>query len=603
MKRYLYRGIVALLLVGLLAGCGPVSDGGSGTDPVTPVIPAESEQLPFVFTEADGEMFSDRDMRGQYANGIRVTLKGKSASADGDGVRISGSTVTLTGEGPYILSGTLDDGVIKVDASGSAKVHIVLEGASITSSAAAALYIREADKVFVTLAEGTDNLLANGGSFTEAEDSKTDGAVFSRQDLTFNGTGRLTVTSPAGHGIVCKDDLVLTGGLYAIRAAAHGLDANDSIRIGPADMVISSGKDGIHAENSDDAELGFVYLSGARLNITSEGDGISAGSTLQVMQGDITVLAGGGYGNGTKATSSGWGSFPGGRQPGGYSAPVSSSDSTSMKGLKSGGDMGIFGGTVALDSADDAIHAKASLTITGGTLTLATGDDGLHADENLDVMGGQIAITQSYEGIEALHIHVSGGEVTLSADDDGLNAAGGTDASGSSGGRDGMFGAPPSFGKPGGGMPGSSGGMSSSKGSIIISGGKLYVKSTGDGIDANGTLTISGGHTTVVGPVVGDTATLDYDVSGTITGGTFIGTGGQGMAQSFSTAEQGVIALRVGNREAGTQITLTDGAGNVLMDYAPELPYAVVILSSPEIVSGQTYRMTVGDTAAEVAAE
>lgn len=598
MRRYFCRGITVLLLAALLAGCGSVSDGGPGTDPATTGIPAESEQLPFIFTEADGEMFSDRDMRGQYANGIRVTLKGKSASADGDGVRISGSAVTLTGEGPYILSGTLDDGVIKVDASGSAKVHIVLEGASVTSSAGAALYIREADKVFVTLAEGTDNLLANGGSFAEAEDSKTDGAVFSRQDLTFNGTGRLTVTSPAGHGIVCKDDLVLTGGLYAISAASHGLDANDSIRIGPADMVITSGKDGIHAENSDDAELGFVYLSGARLNITAEGDGISAGSTLQVMQGDITVLAGGGYGNGTKAASSGWGSFPGGRQPGGFSASASSSDSTSMKGLKSGGNMGIFGGTVSVDSADDAIHAKASLMIAGGILSLATGDDGLHADENLDVSGGQIAITRSYEGMEAMHVHVSGGEVTLSADDDGVNAAGGTDSSGSSGGRDGMFGAPAGFGKPGG-----HGGMSSSKGSITISGGKLHIKSMGDGIDANGTLTISGGHTTVVGPVVGDTATLDYDVSGTITGGTFIGSGGQGMAQSFSAAEQGVIALRVGNREAGTTITLTDGEGNVLVDYAPELPFAVVILSSPEIVSGQTYHMTVGDTAAEVTAE
>lgn len=602
MKRYLCRGLAVLLLTGLLTGCGPVSDGGAETDPVTPVISAESEQLPFVFTEADGEMFTDRDMRSQYGSGTRVTLSGKTAKADGDGVRISGSTVVVTGEGTYIFSGTLDDGMIAVEAGSSDKVQIVLAGVSVTSSTSAALYIREADKVFVTLAEGSDNLLANGGKFASAEDSKIDGAVFSRQDLTFNGTGRLTVTSPAGHGIVCKDDLVLTGGLYAVTAASHGLDANDSIRIGPADMVITSGKDGIHAENSDDAELGFVYLSGARLNITAEGDGISAGSTLQVMQGDITVLAGGGHGNGTKATSSGWGSFPGGRQPGGFSSS-SASDSTSMKGLKSGGNMGIFGGTVSVDAADDALHAKASLVVADGTLALATGDDGLHADENLDVTGGQISISQSYEGMEATHVHVTGGEIVLSADEDGVNAAGGTDASGVSGGRDGMFGAPAGFGKPGGGKPGGAGGMSASTGSVTISGGKLYIKSKGDGIDANGTLTISGGHTTVVGPAVGDTATLDYDVSGTITGGTFIGTGGQGMAQSFSTAEQGVIALRVGNREAGTEIALTDGAGNVLIAHAPELPFAVVILSSPEIVSGQTYRLTVGDTAAEVAAE
>ena len=187
-----------------------------------------------------------------------------------------------------------------------------------------------------------------------------------------------------------------------------------------------------------------------------------------------------------------------------------------------------------------------------------------------------------------MHIDVQGGDIKLTASDDGLNAAGGTDQSGTTGGRDGMFGG----GK--GGMGGGFGGMSSGNGSIVISGGTLYINSSGDGLDANGTLEITGGHTTVVGPTRGDTATLDYDTSGIITGGTFIGTGASGMAQTFSDSEQGVVAVSVGNQLAGTEIILKDASGNTLISCTPELDFAVVILSSPDIMKGQTYTITVG---------
>ena len=136
--------------------------------------------------------------------------------------------------------------------------------------------------------------------------------------------------------------------------------------------------------------------------------------------------------------------------------------------------------------------------------------------------------------------------------------------------------------------------MGSGNGSVTISGGTLYIRSSGDGIDANGTVTISGGHTTIVGPTQGDTATLDYDKTCVITGGTFIGTGARGMAQTFSSSAQGVVAVQVGNAAAGTQITLTDAAGKVLINHTPELNFAVLILSCPEMVSGQNYTVTVG---------
>lgn len=270
-----------------------------------------------------------------------------------------------------------------------------------------------------------------------------------------------------------------------------------------------------------------------------------------------------------------------GNSSGTSAAETDSTDSTSMKGIKASDSLTINGGTFAIDSADDSLHSNASLAVNGGTFEIASGDDAFHADDTLTVTAGTINITESYEGLEGLHVVISGGDIALVASDDGLNAAGGTDSSGS-GGRDGMFGGP--------------GSSSSSNGTILISGGTIAITAYGDGIDANGTLEITGGYITVCGPTQGDTATLDYDVSGTISGGTFIGTGASGMAQTFSSSKQGVISINAGTQSAGTQIQLSDSEGNTVITYVPALDFSVVILSSPAIISGETYTVTVGSS-------
>lgn len=583
MKKYLSLLLALALLCGLCAGCAETPQEENGTSVSNSSTPATVD-----FSKTDEDMFTDRDGEQDYEEdgSVYIQLNGDSAEASSNSVKISGTTVTITADATHIISGTLNDGMLIVNAPDTAKLQLVFNGVQITSSSSAALYILEADKVFLTLAEGTQNSLANGGTFTAIDDNNIDAALFSKQDLTVNGTGSLTVTSPAGHGIVCKDDLVITGGTYTVASASHGLDVNDSVRIsGDTALTVDAGKDGIHCENSDDAELGFVYISGGTLDIEAEGDGISAGAYVQVEDGSITVLAGGGSENGEQHSSDSFGGFMGGGHQGRSSTSATSDEGTSMKGIKAENSLLISGGTFTIDSADDSIHSNVSVTINGGTFEIASGDDAIHAEDTLTITSGTIHITESYEGLEALHILVQGGDIKLKASDDGLNAAGGTDSSGTTGGRDGMFGG-------GGRGPGGMGG--SSNGSIVISGGNLYVNASGDGLDANGTLEISGGYTVVVGPTQGDTATLDYDTSGVITGGTFIGTGASGMAQTFSDSEQGVIALQVGNQSAGTTIVLTDKDGNTVVEYAPELSFAVVILSTPEMVSGQTYSIVIG---------
>ena len=562
-------------------------------------------------------MFTDRDTRATYdeESAVRIELNGSSISASSDSVQINGTTAILTEEATYIVSGTLDDGMLVVDADEAAKLQIVLDNASITSSTSAALYVLEADKVFVTLAEGSQNALANGGSFVAIDDSDIDGAVYSKQDLTFNGSGALTVTSPAGHGIVGNDDLVLAGGTYAIASASHGLNANDSVRItGETGLTLDAGKDGIHAENNDDASLGFVYISGGTFAIEAEGDGISAGAYLQITDGAYDLLAGGGSVNGESQSSTSWGGFRGGPMETASSAEETSESSTSMKGLKAVSSLVISGGAFTIDAADDAVHTNAGMTVSGGA----------------------IDISESYEGLEALHLDIQGGEISLVSRDDGLNAAGGAD------GRFGggwMGGAPEAPAGPGeaperpdgsakepaappqdaadgsdtppemsegggrGGRGGMGGGFSSasSEGSIAISGGTLTIQASGDGLDANGTIEITGGTTVVAGPTSGDTAVLDYDTSATIAGGTFLGTGAAGMAQTFRSAEQGVVTEQVSG-EAGEEIVLADASGTALLTLSPALDFQFIVLSSPDLVSGETYTLTVGGASTEVQA-
>ena len=588
---------LVLVLALLLWGCGTADPQPSVTDPTTgsaATTPSEKEQV----IDTD-KLFTDRDQEGTYeeSNAARINFSGSAVSCDSNAVRIDGTTVTITDEGTYILSGTLDDGMVIVDTDKANKVQIVLDNAHITSSDCAPIYVRQADKVFITLADGTESCLANGGVFEAIDENNIDAVIFSREDLTLNGSGALTIESPAGHGIVSKDELTVTGGTYTVTTSSHGLNGKDNVCINGGTFTIAAGKDGIQADNTDDTALGFVYITGGTFDIRAEGDGISASGTLQIDSGSFDIVSGGGSVNGEAHSSDNWGGFGGGPggmggggRPGGRSSDTSTTetdDSTSMKGIKSDGDLAINGGTFTMDCADDAIHSNTNVTVTGGTFTVATGDDGFHAEEKLTVTNGTITVTESYEGLEALHILVSGGNIHLVTSDDGLNAAGGTDQSGT-GGRDQMFGGP-------GGM-GGMGGMGAGNGSIVISGGDLYINASGDGLDANGTLEITGGYTVVVGPTMGDTATLDYDVSAVISGGTFIGTGASGMAQTFSGSEnQGVFAVQVGSAKAGTRITLTDAQGNTVIDYTPALSFNVVILSSPDIRSGESYTITVGE--------
>ena len=561
-KRSLAAGLLVLCV--LLGGCaadppanvGSVSSGASSQETAAENI---------------SEMFTDRDLEIGYdeETAARILLSGSGASCDSEGVLISEGTVTITEEGVYILSGTLDDGMIVVDAKDSDKIQLVLDGADISSAASAAIYVRQADKVFLTTAPDSQNRLANGGEYTDMDGNSIDAAVFSKSDLTLNGSGSLTVQAQAGHGIVSKDDLVFASGSYTVSAQEHCICGKDSVRIANGSYTIVSGKDGIHAENNDDSELGFLFIGDGRFDITAGGDGLSAGNSLLVEDGEFTVCTGGGS------------EIPGNDRTG-FGQTGAAEDSVSTKGLKAAAGLTVNGGTFTIDSADDALHSNAALTVGGGKLVLASGDDGIHADGAVSIRGGTIEITGSYEGIEGLTIEISGGDIRLTAEDDGLNAAGGNDSSG--------------FGGRGGDRFAAEEGVG-----ITISGGTLRIDASGDGIDSNGSLTVTGGETYVSGPTNSGNGALDYGTEAVISGGTLVAAGPAGMAQNFGpNSTQGAMLVMVENGKAGSTVTLFDGGGQTLLSWQAEKAFSCVVISCPGLQQGSTYTLDVDGEAAEI---
>lgn len=382
------------------------------------------------------------------------------------GAYISGNIITITKEGTYVLSGALSEGQIVVDAD-SAKVQLVLDNADITCASSAAIYVKNADKAFITLAEGSENILMNTAEYEAIDDNNIDAVIFSKDDLTLNGKGTLTINSEYGHGIVSKDDLKLVGGTCNITAKNHALSGKDSVRIAAGTYNLTSGKDGIHSENADDDEKGFVYIASGDFTIESTGDGIDASYVVQIDDGDFDITAGGGAENATKTNNEmpggGMGGNMGGGAPGGdkpsgeapsgetpSGGPSSDSDSGKQTGQtppdKPDGDS--FDGSRPDEKASDnagsqtsqtppdksakdtsdadststkGIKSDGALYANGGTFNINSADDSFHSNSDVTINDGTYTISSGDDGIHAdSALLVNGGTITVTESYEGL---------------------------------------------------------------------------------------------------------------------------------------------------------------------------------------
>lgn len=541
--------------------------------------------------------FTDREKSGSYkaSEAVKITLNKTTATVSGSGVKADGSTITITEEGVYIVSGTLEDGQIIVDASDSDKVQIVLDGVHINCKTNAAIYVREADKVFITLAENSSNTLGGGNEYTQIDDNTVDGVIFSKSNLVCNGTGSLTIEADYKHGIVSKDDLVITGGTYKIAAADNGITAKDQIKILNGSFDIDAANSAVKAKNTDDAELGNIYIAGGIFTIEAEQDGFHATGSIVVDDGTITVNSG----------------------DDGFHAEL---------------DTVIHGGTILVEKSNEGLEGK-RVVVNGGDITINASDDGINAANSGD------------DGVNAIN---PGANAVGSGDDDSNAASSNNDSSAAvNSGDDGSIsgeadgkepqqmppdtengsdmqpsqdfdpenapsdgnapqnfdpGNAPSDGDAPQKMQGGPGGGGNSELYIKITGGTLTVSADGDGLDSNGGLLVTGGTTIVYGPTSDGDSALDYDGSAIATGGTLAAIGSAGMTESFSEdSTQPVITYYcTETQSAATTITLTDSDGSALFTIAPEKAYASIVFTCSEMKLDATYTLTAGTDNEEI---
>lgn len=516
--------------------------------------------------------FSDRDISGTYNpnDAVKINVFDNIIECDAnEKLSIENKVIEINSSGTYVLSGSLKDGMIIVSAGEEDKVQLVFNNFDLSNSSNPAIYIRSADKVFLTTAEKTINTVSDGKGYTYTDgDNNVDAAIFSKTDLTLNGFGELIVTGNTAHGIVSKDDLVIGCGAYRIESVKKALNGKDCVKVYSCEMTLHSGTDGICSDNTEDTERGYIYIKNGKIDIISGNDGIQAENVLVLDSPDINITSGGGSINAPNKESD----KAKGRHE--EESEVEEESTESIKGFKSAKDIVISAGTYTIDSYDDSVHADHSIKISGGEFCIKSGDDAIHAEHTLQITNGSIEIEKSFEGLEAYQIAINGGDIHIIASDDGINAASESTAITE---LTGLF-------------------AMQTMGKLEITDGTLLVNSEGDSLDSNGVFTISGGVVLVAGPQNGGggDGIVDCDGRKTVNGGIIlcIGKSNSRFGDSddyFDTERQLQIIKSVGTHSAGTVIEMQDSKGSVLATLSAPKNFDLIVATAEGLNSESDY--------------
>ena len=566
-------GLVATLFSLPLATCSRASAASSQSTQYEASAASSEQDADAEHLLSVADIVTDRDLEGTWEEdgATKISLSDDGCAVDGAGAVADGTAVTITAGGTYVLTGQMSAGQVVVNADGE-KVQLVLDGASVTSTDSAAILVRAAKKVWLTLADGTQNKLATSDSFAEDDEYSIDGAVWCKSDLTINGTGALTVSSAEGHGIVCKDELALVSGDVEVEAARHAVQAQDAACVVAGTWSLTAGTDGIHCGDDDDAEKGSVLIVGGTVSIDAASDGVDAANVLEVDGGEVTVSAG-------------------------------------DDGLHSERALQVDGGTVTVTKSYEGLEGS-TVTVNGGVIDVTSSDDGVNAagdptgDSSAEATGAgasgpEAAAGQPEDPMGGGQAPAGDGRAPEDADAQAPTSTGQVPAG--SGGQvpAGSGGQAPAV--SGGQAPGAGGDMDyDSTAQVTINGGKLTIQAGGDGIDSNGDLTVTGGETYVFGPVSDGDGSLDFAGTGTITGGVVMCAGSSGMAQNFGDASTQGSMLVSASGQAGDAIQLVDEDENVVASCEARTSYSCVLVSAPGVESGKTYTLSCEDASSEI---
>lgn len=370
--------LTSLTALTLMTACGQSTTKSSTTAAAdtTAITTSTKNSQSSYFTEKDYDTSYDEN------TASKIELSGSSASVSGDGVTVYGSTVTISKAGTYVISGQSDGVQIKIAADKSDDVKLVLKGATMTNTDAA-ISATSAGHVYLTLAEGTTNSLSDSSSNS---DEKANAALFSKVDLTINGSGTLNVDGKKSNAIKANDTLHITGGTFNITSVGDAFNVNDELNVTGATMTIDAKEDGVKVDNDDDLTVGNMYLANNTITVTAGDDGIHASGNLVIDSGTYTVK------NATegiegKAITINGGDINVYSTDDGVNAANKNAQQSDIYFTMTGGNL-----TVEVGQGDtDPIDSNGNITVTGGTIKLI-GQSGFDFDGTATYTGGDIYI-------------------------------------------------------------------------------------------------------------------------------------------------------------------------------------------------------------------
>jgi len=533
----------------------------------------------------------EADLTFDPTDAVAVTLA-DGASSGGSGVSVNGDTVTLTSAGTYSVAGTLSSGTLVVNAPSSV-VNIVLDGVDITAADVAAINVIDAEQVIVWLADGSSNTLADaaGAAVDEAVEDAPNATIFSTSDLWIAGDGSLTVTANANDGITSKDSLIIASGTISVTAADDGVRGKDHLVIKDGTLTVDAAGDALKADNESvvdepDAAVGVIWIEGGVIDLTAGSDGTDAARQVTIMGGEFTIAAG---------------------DDGLHSDAVLRIDggtiviTESYEGVE-GAYMYLSGGDVTVASSDDGINVAGGLESVETTSADATADQaaGLPADAGAGMPADQMG------DMPARPDGGMAGDWDPSADQaDGMQADRGAGMQGGPGGQSGTSTVVDDIttltvsAMTGSGFGGPTEGNNGTR-FLELSGGTYVIDADSDGVDVNGSMTVTGGTLVISGTEDGANGALDVDNTFTVTGGTLAANGTSTMAVApGDTSTQASLAMTLsGTAPAGTLITITDADGTQIASFTTAKSSDSFVFSSDEIESGADYTISVGGTVA-----
>ena len=485
----------------------------------------------------------------------QITLADQTATVTGQGASFSDQTVTITQAGTYVLTGSGKNIKLVVEAADTDQVHLVFQSLTLEGEGTL-LQVNKAQEVVISLVEGSQNALTESQA---SDDEEVKATIHSQVPLTLNGTGNLALTALTKNALEVEDDLKVLGGTYTVKAANHGFKVEGALDIEGATLTIEAGKDGLHAEHDETTERANISLNPTQLSIAATEDGVDAGNELTIKGGTITV-------------------------------------SQSEEGLEARV-IRQLGGDVTIKSSDDGVNASAgSSNKTSDTSATSKTTDASTTSNTADTSSSASQATTDSTTTSAPGRQATATPAATSQADQANKDKNATLPSPPAGQAPPQGGQPPQNGQGPGGMP--PGGQEESDPSlqIILEGGTLTIDAEGDGIDSNGTVSISGGSLVVNGSVQGGNGPLDAAGDITITGGTVWALGTSDMLQGFAQGStQASITANIAGT-AGQTLIILDANGKEVARQTASKDFQAVIMSSADLVDGQTYTIQVDGT-------